>query len=781
LSKPPRPAGGPPAIAKAPFNAAQARTHQAAWAAYLGAKVEPANGLPMTFVLIPPGEFLMGSSDEQIAAAEKAGMLLQLDEATRNSFRVKERPQHLVKLTQPYLMGRTEVTVGQFRKFVAATNYVTQAEQYGTGNSWDKGPTGGVAGLSWHSPGQPVTDDSPVTQVTWNDAVAFCQWMSEVFKHAPAYQQDAKEGWVLIPGRRGYRLPTEAEWEFACRAGTTTQYSFGDDHTELPKYGWFATNAKGRPQAAGSLLPNPFGLCDMHGNVYEWCHDWSAKNPYEATAAVDPFGPASGVFRKLRGGSCKYHPLSCRSAGRNDGNPLHRYHINGFRLARTLSSTPETTSPTPAPAPIAATTRDTDTFNGHRYQFVLKPAMPWAEAKVQAERMGGYLAVITSREEDEWVRELLKPHLTNTNHHCWLGASCDVKRGAWRWVTGEPFSFTSWAGGEPSYHATPPWGLNYHRRPDTTFGWNDSSPREVVAADLTVGYLVEWDRTLTPYDILTAADWEWSPPENMGPAVNGESGEGGPCLSADGLSLLLESDRPGGHGSSDLYICRRAALDAIWQAAENLGPTINSPSTEGGASLSADGLTILFSTDRGPAGTPRRIWMATRKTIDGPWSPRERINEVAIAGAADNSPEMSADGLSLFFHSFPRPGGLGDVDIWESRRKSKIDAWDAPQNLAIVNSGKRELDPALSSDGRVLIFASNRDAGSTQIDLWWSSRPSPDSPWSAPVNLGLPNSSADDLAPALSNDGRTLIFRSHRAGGRGSSDLWLSRRVPKRL
>ncbi len=121
--------------------------------------------------------------------------------------------------------------------------------------------------MTWRTPGYAVTDDSPVTQVTWNDAVQFCNWLSDQEKLKPCYRQDAKDGWILLASGTGYRLPTEAEWEYACRAGTTTQFSFGDDPAMLDIYGWFNKNASGSARAVGLKVANAFGLFDMHGNV----------------------------------------------------------------------------------------------------------------------------------------------------------------------------------------------------------------------------------------------------------------------------------------------------------------------------------------------------------------------------------------------------------------------------------------------------------------------------------------------------------------------------------
>jgi formylglycine-generating enzyme required for sulfatase activity len=179
-----------------------------------------------------------------------------------------------------------------------------------------------------------VTDDSPVTEVTWDDAVQFCNWLSDQEKLQSCYRQDANSGWIILASGTGYRLPTEAEWEYACRAGTTTQFSFGDDPTMLDIYGWFDKNSGGRARAVGTKVANPFGLFDMHGNVYEWCQDFYADDDYSKSLPNDPAGPSSGSNRVYRGGNWKLTTVDCRSASRRNHAPASRFNSDGFRIVR---------------------------------------------------------------------------------------------------------------------------------------------------------------------------------------------------------------------------------------------------------------------------------------------------------------------------------------------------------------------------------------------------------------------------------------------------------------
>ncbi|MBA4019096.1 MAG: hypothetical protein C0483_18165 [Pirellula sp.] len=346
-----KPSGPQPPLAVAPFDAAQAKAHQQAWAKHLGTEVVKPNSVGMQMTLIPPGEFLMGSSDEDIKLALKIAEEAKLDENAVKRIQT-ERPQHTVRITKPFRLAAHEVTIGQFAKFVEQAKYKTQAEEFG-GNSGtvkleEVNPDS--LKLNWRTPGQPVTDDSPVTQVSWNDAVAFCNWLSEQEKLEPYYQRDA-DNWTLLPKANGYRLPTEAEWEYACRAGTPTQYSFGDDWKELDKYGWSNKNAGGRPHAVGSLPANPFGLYDLHGNVWEWCQDWYYVTWYQNSPQDDPTGPSGVSVRVNRGGGWDSMPASSRSSYRHHTAPSIRFYHRGFRpVLGALGVSSSTASVTPQPA-----------------------------------------------------------------------------------------------------------------------------------------------------------------------------------------------------------------------------------------------------------------------------------------------------------------------------------------------------------------------------------------------------------------------------------------------
>jgi len=199
--------------------------------------------------------------------------------------------QHEVAISKPFYMGVTEVTRAQYQAVM------------GTIPSFSKGPT------------------NPVGGVSWNDTTEFCKKLSG-------------------KTRQTVRLPTEAEWEYACRAGTQTAFSFGDDPSALGDYAWHRGNSGGRSLPVGQKKPNAWGLYDMHGNVWEWCADWYGKYPSRAFwegPATDPSGPASGTARVLRGGSWLNDDTGAfRCAYRHDSAPAARIVDGGFRCARTL-------------------------------------------------------------------------------------------------------------------------------------------------------------------------------------------------------------------------------------------------------------------------------------------------------------------------------------------------------------------------------------------------------------------------------------------------------------
>jgi sulfatase modifying factor 1 len=286
-----------------------------AFAAFGCAQFKPSttrqNSLGMKFVRIPGGAFLMGSPQSEPERSDNESL-------------------HRVTITKPFYVATTQVTVGQFAVFTKASGFQTAAEKEGWAygawnaqeNKWDR-----MDGGSWKNPGFAQTENHPVVCVNWHDATAFCQWLSQ------------------HEGRR-YRLPTEAEWEYACRAGTNTAYPWGNNPDDgkgwantcnqtasnlfnlFPPFKWSDDFLYTSPVA--TFRPNAWGLHDMIGNTLQWCGDWFTN--YPAGSVSDPKGPPDGKERVLRGGAFVYGPRHCRCAFRGRNSPEFRNFYVGFRV-----------------------------------------------------------------------------------------------------------------------------------------------------------------------------------------------------------------------------------------------------------------------------------------------------------------------------------------------------------------------------------------------------------------------------------------------------------------
>ncbi|MCB1125626.1 MAG: formylglycine-generating enzyme family protein [Verrucomicrobiae bacterium] len=235
-------------------------------------------------VRIPGGVFTMGDEDEVDA------------------------PPHEVEVS-PFLMDRRLVTQARYEHLM------------------------GVNPSRWKA------EEQPVEQLRWSDAVRYCNKRSETDGLTPCYDLETLQCDFEADG---YRLPTEAEWECACRAGTTTAYFFGDNASQLGDYAWYEGNSGGHPRPVGQKQPNPWGLYDIVGNVWEWCHDVYAVDYYQAAPRKDPRGPAEGTTRVLRGGAWRFSADNCRSGYRYNEDPgqadvCFGYDIYGFRCVRRVS------------------------------------------------------------------------------------------------------------------------------------------------------------------------------------------------------------------------------------------------------------------------------------------------------------------------------------------------------------------------------------------------------------------------------------------------------------
>jgi formylglycine-generating enzyme required for sulfatase activity len=269
----------------------------------------------MEFAVIDPGKFWMGTESGK-----------------------PDEPQNRVTLSRGFLIGRREVTQEEFAKVMA----FQPSEFQEAGARKDR-----VVGIK-------STANFPVESVTWFDAIVFCNRLSELDGYPPYYKvteetredKSIRRAVVAVLGGNGYRLPTEAEWEYACRAGTLTPfwYNSGNNGTQANIRATHETvygsgpiwNAPNRPVPVGSYPGNSWGLFDTHGNVAEWCWDWYDKGSYGMAPRSDPTGPAQGTHRVVRGGSWMVQQESCRSASRYFLVPGEKANHIGFRVARTF-------------------------------------------------------------------------------------------------------------------------------------------------------------------------------------------------------------------------------------------------------------------------------------------------------------------------------------------------------------------------------------------------------------------------------------------------------------
>jgi Tol biopolymer transport system component len=250
-----------------------------------------------------------------------------------------------------------------------------------------------------------------------------------------------------------------------------------------------------------------------------------------------------------------------------------------------------------------------------------------------------------------------------------------------------------------------------------------------------------------------------------------------PRISADGLTLFFASNRPGGLGGFDLWVATRASAGGDWCAPVNLGSVVNSPAQDYSPSISPDGLTLYFYSDLVGGQYRGDLCETTRKTKDDPWGTPLELGQPINSDSDDSSPNISADGLSLFFCS-NRGGGLGSYDLYVTTRASVGDYWSPPVNLGSpVNSSVYDFDPSISADGLTLFFTSNR-GGLGSYDLYVTTRNATDAPWSTPMNLGAAvNTSYSDIGPCIGGDDLLLYFcdwpySSPRPGGFGNADIW---------
>jgi hypothetical protein len=288
------------------------------------------------------------------------------------------------------------------------------------------------------------------------------------------------------------------------------------------------------------------------------------------------------------------------------------------------------------------------------------------------------------------------------------------------------------------------------------------------------------DQSAVEPRLNSSAGPEWSAPVNLGPVVNSAVRDDNPTISADGLSLYFGSDRPGGVGNTDVWVTRRASRNSPWEPPVNLGPPVNTPFIDGAPSLSPDGHVLFIHSNRPGGAGLADIWVAHRSGSkdEEDWETPVNLGPDVNTADDDQGPEYVASdgGGALYFNRGNQAVQLSDLYRVEVNRDGRTEG--PAQPVTELNAPAfNDAAPTLRADAREILFWSQRPGGLGGIDIWASTRQSANHPWSPPQNVGPPlNTPLADVHPELTQDARTLFFSSNRAGGVGGLDLWMTTR-----
>jgi formylglycine-generating enzyme required for sulfatase activity/tRNA A-37 threonylcarbamoyl transferase component Bud32 len=414
------------------------------------------NSIGMKLAYIPPGTFEMGSPPNEEGRRQNETL-------------------HKVTLTKSLYIDENDVTVGQFSNFVNQSGYQTDAERKGFSKRWDGHAWLILKGLSWRNPGFIQEDDYPVVQVSWNDAMAFCGWLSKL-------------------GEKNYRLPTEAEWEYSCRAGSRGAFNTGDGVAALEEAAWCDTNSGNSPHPVGRKKANAWGLYDMHGNVLQWCSDLGMRVPdYLPKDVTDPNGPLDGWSHITRGGEWDFPPARCRSASRADQRTDLQTASLGFRVVVNANEVQRGGQEQNASFSAVQNSHqsnagslsppDTTAFADHHYKFFPQP-LGWTDAKKRCEQMGGRLAIVDTPAVQAFLQNLKGENMT-----AWVGGSFQTESGDWEWLDGKSID-----GGRISQPA--PAGSDYLflSHSGNLAPRPESGVVEGVRLRMVQGFICQWDR-----------------------------------------------------------------------------------------------------------------------------------------------------------------------------------------------------------------------------------------------------------------------------------------------
>ena len=787
-----------PKPAIAPFDAEQAKQHQEAWAKYLNVPVEYTNTIGMKFRLIPPGEFMMGST---LAEIEEALKFIVSNHEHWEAVK-SEAPQRKVILTQSFYLGIHEVTQADYEKVMGhnSSHFVPM------GQGKDR-----IAGID-------STASHPVEQVSWNDGADFCAKLSEQEKLKPFY---VRAGETITPlDGMGYRFPTEAEWEFACRSGTTTKYWVGDKDEDLAHAGWFGGSSLLRTHAAGELKANPFGLFDVHGNVWEWVQDGWEPNYYrqfQEKHAIDPTSTTSTRSQRVIRGGDWLNPASfCRSSDRDVGAPTRRDAVIGFRVSLPVDAVRQVLKVTGPGVPKSSVTTESD----------IATATSWHDWPVDAPKPAivPFDAEQATQHQEAWAKYLNVP-VEYTN-------SIGMK---FRLIPpGEFMMGNGYFGPQHKVVLTRPFYVGVHEVSQRFYalvmGENPSSFRSMENKADALDHPVEnvsWNQTNEfcnklnlqnpqSYRLLSEAEWEFVC--RAGTITTYHSGNEESDLrrvgwcgkNAEGKTHSVGELRANAFGVHDMHgnvweLCRdrfkhpyEAKPEEIDPAGPAQGDTrlIRGGSWESSplswttaargsfaqestgkdvgfrVSLTVDAVRQALTGSAIPGSTGVGAKLSVAEWLTSPdyeWTEPQDLGPVINFTPYNYGPRVSNDGLEMWF-----VGNLvnadarskGQDDLWISRRKSLRHRWEEPTNVGDpFNTPGIEKEFSWTGDERTIFFKSQ-----TRDGISFSTRTGRDQPWSAPQ--AIPGLNAGAEFPVVSADGLTLfVSLPSEAGGLGGRDI----------
>ena len=616
-----------PDHAVTPFTAEAAKVLQKQWAEHLKLPVEFTNSLGMKFVLIPPGEFFMGTPkavrDEHLEEVK--------DVAQWRECLLSEAPLHRVILTRPYYVGVYEVTQKEYALVMrgAPSHFSSSGAGAKLVSDFD-------------------TQQLPVESITWSEANDFCQKLGVIERSAaPADPRGALANLRTISS---YLLPTEAEWEFACTAGTGTKFWSGDTPEDLQNVAWFRGNNADHTQPVGQLPANPFGLHDVHGNVSEWVGDIWAADFYSTsvdTPAVDPLceNPSGGPH-VARGGGFGVSANHCRSSARHYGDSSTRLRDLGFRVVLEI-----------------------DPVRSQRNSQLAESSGAGGAAPVKPN--------ITSTASEQKTAADLIPVPSDAGIAALLGRSAE-----WEW--GPPEKAT-WAGEDGSNTGTPSISDD-----GLTVAVSSMRPGGMGGFDI---WISRREQISDPWPELT----------NPGASINSSAADWSPSLSADGNTLYFHSPRPDGK-EGNIWVASRNAVGAEWQNAFKLPVSVNTTGIEQQPAISHDGLELMVWSNGPFSRREGELWQFKRQSSSQPFGIGAKVRDANPLLKDMNLQDIqfySPDSLWAIF-SVQGKSESGKTEVLLCRRDAVGAAWEDPQTITTIPGDS--YDMTYSSAAKLLLI-----------------------------------------------------------------------------